>query len=369
MDSSKLGGTFVNSSNNRSTNYNKIPVDTQKVKNVRYLSQHEYKKKLENDHYPKSSNFIINLNNINTTSNNIPANNIPNNSYSTTPNLNQTLSTSRSRKNNSDLMLNSTILSRNKHNETKTHFSISNVLNILNSKEKDIKMPTIDPTTQDIDPLLTCYYVAGSHQTYNRSQKEELFQKYNIQNSSDLSNEKLVSILLNKDNIDAKLKAKKIVREQYFKNHKKALKKVNVNRQIHDIINDILSEKQTKSYLESYVKEKNFKSKVESMPLIKVSMSGKQLYDYNQSPILDKDKDTGYVDFQNNMSIFYTREEIFKTLSFKGSVVSYQNNRPKSRVQTSLILVGNKLIMFGGMGSNIFDDLWQCDMRGMEHIN
>jgi hypothetical protein len=246
---------------------------------------------------------------------------------------------------------------------------LSNVLNILNSKDKDIKIPTIDPTTQDIDPLLTCYYVAGNQLSYNRSQKEELFQKYNIQNSSDLNKEKLVSTILNKDNIDAKLKAKKIVREEHFKNHKKALKKVNVNRQIHDIINGILNEKQTKSYLESYVKEKNFKSRVESMPLIKVSMSSKKLYDYNQSPALEKDKENGYVDFQNNMSIFYTREEIFKTLSFKGSVVSYQNNRPKSRVQTSLILVGNKLIMFGGMGSNIFDDLWQCDMRGMEHIN
>ena len=82
------------------------------------------------------------------------------------------------------------------------------------------------------------------------------------------------NILNNQQDLNI-IKTEKNIQDVYFKDYLKAIKKLSINKQIHNNITKIVTKKETKTFLEKYFKDSKLKKKIMVMPKIKISQSSK----------------------------------------------------------------------------------------------
>ena len=351
-------------------------IDNQKGHNNRYISKEDYKKKLEIEQFPKIKNSPIPDEKL---SNSLLGNNslFSQHSFLLT---NNHFTNRSSRKTVSDSNLNTTFASRNTIDNYKA-MTLTKAISTMNSKFFDHSKLN-NYNTKDIDDLYRCYYVSGDneesyHKTkFDSTQRADLFGKYKIQADVDLGMKRMCSEIMKNEKNEMTNKPTTYIHQEYFKDPKKALKKISINKQIHDNINNIIINQLANKYVEKFNMDKTYKIKLVKMPKVKVSLSCMKNIEYNLNISNESDNEKKEIkqfneeisepfgknsNYSNNI---LSREEFLKSLELQGIVFSYQNNKPISRVQTVITLVGNYLFMFGGLTSIRIDDLWRCYIRG-----
>lgn len=132
---------------------------------------------------------------------------------------------------------------------------------------------------KNVNTLISFYHTVGN-KTRVKGQsldqnltKQEVFKKFDISERIDKKEQNTITNIIEHNNFHkTKVSSQSIViNDQYFKSPFKSLKKVKVNKEIHDKVIDFFSQRQTKMYLENYNKAFLQSIKLQQMPEIKKS--------------------------------------------------------------------------------------------------
>lgn len=231
---------------------------------------------------------------------------------------------------------------------------------------------------QDLESLKDMYFTYKNTEVdFKMYDKEkELFEKYCIDVSTIPIQENIIKNFFKKEKEKNKLnsnddnnKDKNFSYNTYYENINNAVKSINTNKQIHDSISGIWSQKQIEKYYEVIEKEEELRQKLALMPIIRESKfektdkrrrlepfgSSKENENLDFKKIND-DKKGSSKDFSK---MFLSRDIILtKELVFKISNIDYKKNRPTARSHSCFVNMNGVLYMFGGVNGDRFNDVW-----------
>lgn len=253
-----------------------------------------------------------------------------------------------------------------------------------------------DILDQDIETLKDCYYTYKNTEINNlkitESERKDVFERYNVDLSTLPLQENILKNYLNKIKLKNKLssnddnKDRNFSLNTHFDNIYTAVKSINTNKQIHDSITGIWSQKQIEKYFDIIGKEEELRYKLALMPIIRESRVEKNDKrrrlddyqedggDYTQTNNLTNNLNKN---ISNNTNIeklgrdniqmtrtFLSRDIILqKELVFNIENIKYKKNRPSCRSHASFINVNGLIYLFGGVNGNRFNDVWTFEVK------
>jgi len=60
----------------------------------------------------------------------------------------------------------------------------------------------------------------------------------------------------------------------------------------------------------------------------------------------------------------FSRDNLLSNIEMQGYFLSHHKNKPKGRTQATVILIQNKIYIFGGVSCEGLDDMWRYDIKG-----
>lgn len=167
---------------------------------------------------------------------------------------------------------------------------------------------------RDVDPLISFYHISKKDPVlYNKDLKKIMVQKYNIKNDLNHSEKQTIkqilshsasghkNILANWDK-ENKLKPAFNINEEYFKSPYKALKKIKMNKQIHECVNSIRMIQLHQKFNTEIEKSTSLEEKIRKMPQVKVITNSSK----EESPVVK------LIQHQSHIKIDFTEEPQLK---------------------------------------------------------
>jgi hypothetical protein len=211
----------------------------------------------------------------------------------------------------------------------------------------------------------------NSNPTYNRNSKT-LIHESTINTSNTGNNTNRTTTQLNKTFV-------KFLPEE-FKDPTKSLKKLKLNKQIHDNIMQIITSKQAKLYIDKFENAFQNNIKLEKMPIptVRMDMLNSKLKEkmleeeaVSGDNFLDTNNDGKYNNTKKEMmnkiyQSLLSRDDILAYTDYHGSYGNFSQTRPSARSQTSMTYVeqNNSFIIIGGVNSRRLLDFWVCNYDG-----
>lgn len=255
---------------------------------------------------------------------------------------------------------------------------------------------TSEEMDQDLSNLHKFYFNVNRKNSYNKIDKKIIYSQFKIDDS--VSKEE-------KENIKSLIKPKHIEKEtssytltntinnfnstfnnqsqlcktvincdkEDYKDPIKSMKKLKLNKQIHDNMMSIVTYKQIKMYEDKYNDNVKYLSIMDRMPnpRVSVNMFNSKMKEKMKAEKLNEDRNmqrNPSKKFVAKVNKVLSREDILASVDYHGSLCSYSKMRPMARSQSSLTLCKDTMYLVGGISNDRLFDFWKCSFDASKSI-
>jgi hypothetical protein len=270
--------------------------------------------------------------------------------------------------------------SPNKHANTKSNFfktHHSNFPQITNYSQ--INSNRNNFTEEDTNNLIQMYHITTTEENkynnniknlLNKDEKTILMERFKMNKKLEESEQHDIDHTLDK-NFEGKNEFSKTmnhfnrtnykVKDYYFYDPYKSLKKLKVNSQVFNNVMSIRTEEQINKYMTQYEDTYDKFMKVMQMPKIRETKSNKNkiLFEQMHNEAINELSEIKQAGMNNKQ---VSRDQLLRDIEFQ---VTFENfkQKPNARAQFTINLDGPFLILFGGINSDRLCDIWICDIN------